>query len=107
LGGVQRAQASVEYLLLVSAILVGACLLVRFQTPVRAVATAVVHAVTGHARHPSPTLHRHHPHRPPTRRPHPCLCAARLVSQPASRWPARLWESHRMREGSRSTSASA
>lgn len=70
----QRAQASVEYLLLASAILVGACLLVRFQTPVRAVATAVVHAVAGHQRHDRGLLGGHHPHRSPTRHPHPCLC---------------------------------
>jgi hypothetical protein len=70
----QRAQASVEYLLLVSAILVGACLLVRFQTPVQAVATAVVHAVSGHEQRAPGQSGRHHPHRSPTRRPHPCLC---------------------------------
>ncbi len=89
----ERAQASIEYLLLASAILVGSCLLVRFQTPVRAVATAVVHALSGRAQQPGPQLHRHHPHRSPTRRPHPCLCQASAsadlgmyVSKREGRW---------------------
>jgi hypothetical protein len=74
-GGVEeRAQASVEYLLLLIVLLLGTCLLVRYETPVKAVATAVVHALVGRAGHPSPARGRRHPHRPPTRRRHTCVC---------------------------------
>ena len=70
----ERAQASVEYLLLLILLFLGTCLLVRFETPVKAMATAVVHALAGHAGHPSPARGRRHPHRSPSRRRHTCLC---------------------------------
>ena len=74
-GGVEeRAQATVEYLLLLIVLLLGTCLLVRFETPVKAMATAVLHAIAGQARHPSPARGGRHPHRSPARRRHTCLC---------------------------------
>jgi hypothetical protein len=69
----QRAQATIEYALLVTVLLVGTCLLVRFETPVQWLARAVVHAVApGHARHGHHGGGGHHGRR--RRRPHPCLC---------------------------------
>ncbi|MGN6377776.1 MAG: hypothetical protein ACTHNU_02380 [Gaiellales bacterium] len=70
----QRGQASVEYLLLISALLLGICLLVRFETPVEAIARSVVHALEGRRPHPGPATPRRHPHRPPTHRRHACRC---------------------------------
>lgn len=72
---VNRAQASVEYVLLCAALILLACLLVRFQSPVSAIAGSVAGAVAPHAARPHP--HRGHPghhHHAPTHR--VCWCRA-------------------------------
>ena len=69
----EKGASLVEYALLVVALVVAVCLLVRFATPVTDVARAVAHAVSHRPAH-------HRPHapigkrRPPHRRPAPCLC---------------------------------
>jgi len=69
-----QGQATVEYLGLILAGLVVACLLVRAATPVEQLALAVVHSIVPahHRAHPSwhPAKHRrrHHSHKPP------CTC---------------------------------
>jgi len=73
----ERAQATVEYLLLAMAVIVGGCLLVRFATPVEAVARAVVHAVAPRPPHGAPAHpRRSRPASQPRRHrtPRPCLC---------------------------------
>lgn len=71
----QDGQASVEYALLVTALVVGMCLLVRFSTPVEAVARAVAHAATpGDGRYVPAHRVRGTPRRPPHRHEHRCLC---------------------------------
>ena len=68
-------QASVEYALLATALVVGMCLLVRFSTPVEAVARAVVHAAAPAGRRHVPAQRvRGSPRRPPHRHEHRCLC---------------------------------
>jgi len=65
-----RGQATIEYVLLLTALTVGLCVLVRHETPVRFLARAITHALPhrqgggGGGRH----------HGPERRRPHPCLC---------------------------------
>ena len=66
-----RGQATIEYVLLLTALMVGLCVLVRSETPVRWLARAITHALP----------HRQgggggggHGHGPVHRRPHPCLC---------------------------------
>jgi hypothetical protein len=70
----ERGQSTVEYVLLVTVLVLGMCLLARFATPVEWMARAVAHAVAH--RPPTPDRHggggRHHG--PPHRHPHPCLC---------------------------------
>jgi Class III signal peptide. len=70
---VRRGQASIEYVLLISALMVAICLLVRYPTPVQWLARSVAHAVSQ-----PPVVHRphggKHHHGSPHRRPHPCLC---------------------------------
>jgi hypothetical protein len=69
----QRGQATVEYLLLVVALMLSMCLLVRYPTPVEWMARAVVHAVS---RRPAPHVHHgggHH-HGSRHRHPRPCAC---------------------------------
>lgn len=72
--GVSRAQASVEYVLLCAALICVSCLLVRFETPVVAVARAVEGAVAPHqaVHHPHRGVRGHH--RSPA--PRVCWCAA-------------------------------
>jgi hypothetical protein len=66
-----RGQATIEYVLLLTALMVGLCVLVRYETPVRFLARAITHALPhrqgggGGGRH----------HGPERRRPHPCLCS--------------------------------
>lgn len=69
-----RAQASVEYVLLCAALVVVTCLLVRFESPMTAIARSVEAALVGHpsARHPHRGHHGHH--RRPRHR--VCWCAA-------------------------------
>ena len=65
----RRGQATIEYALLLTGLMVSLCVLVRYETPVRWMARAITHALP----------HRHggggggH-HGPGHRRPHPCLC---------------------------------
>jgi hypothetical protein len=66
-----RGQATIEYVLLLTALMLGLCVLVRYETPVRWLARAIAHALP----------HRQggaggggHHHRPGQRRPRPCLC---------------------------------
>ena len=66
-----RGQATIEYVLLLTALMLGLCVLVRYETPVRWLARAITHALP----------HRQgggggggHHHRPGQRRPRPCLC---------------------------------
>jgi hypothetical protein len=77
--GVQRGQATIEYALLATALVVAMCLLVRFETPVQWLARAVVHTIVPR---PAGRPHRggggHHGHR--QRRPHPCLCPRTVVA---------------------------
>ena len=84
-----RGQSSVEYSLLLTALMLGVCLLVRFSTPVGdlagevagAIARPVVHAPAAAPRRVG-SIHRHH-HRPPA--PHRCLCPAAAAGRlPAS-----------------------
>jgi hypothetical protein len=88
-----RGQATVEYLTLVTALVVGVCLLVRFETPVRAVAEAVAHAVAAPHRRarfdprPHTSIHRPHPPRRPTV--HRCLCPGSGAQAGSSRGTAR------------------
>jgi hypothetical protein len=73
----ERAQATVEYLLLTMAVIVGGCLLVHYATPVEAVARAVVHAVAArpHRRTPAHRPRSHRPPHPPRHRTRkPCAC---------------------------------
>jgi hypothetical protein len=72
----RRGQATIEYALLIAALMVGLCLLVRFPTPVQWMARSIAYAVS-----PRPSGgHRHggaHPgghRRPPHRHPNPCIC---------------------------------
>lgn len=66
----RRGQATIEYVLLLTGLMVSLCVLVRYETPVRWMARAITHALP----------HRHggggggHHHAPGHRRPHPCLC---------------------------------
>jgi hypothetical protein len=66
----RRGQATIEYALLLTGLMVSLCVLVRYETPVRWMARAITHALP----------HRHggggggHHHGPGHRRPHPCLC---------------------------------
>jgi hypothetical protein len=66
----RRGQATIEYVLLLTALMLSLCVLVRFETPVRWMARAITHALP----------HRHggggggHHHGPQHRHPHPCLC---------------------------------
>jgi hypothetical protein len=71
-----RGQATVEYVTLVTVLLIGACLLVRFETPVQTLAGAVAHAVAAPHRHPAVRPHRavHRPHAPQRPVVHHCLC---------------------------------
>ena len=72
---VTRGQASVEYVLLCAALILLACLLVRFQSPVTAIAGSVVGAVAPHAARPHPHRGHHGPLiMPPTHR--VCWCRA-------------------------------
>jgi hypothetical protein len=57
---VQRGQSTVEYLALVLLVLVAACALVRFHTPVEGMAVDLAQAVSGHGRR-----HLVHQRRPP------------------------------------------
>ncbi len=73
----QRGQATIEYALLATTLLLAGCLLVRFETPVQWLARAVVHTIVPVRAHP-----HHgggHGHRRP--RPHPCLCPTAADSQ--------------------------
>jgi hypothetical protein len=83
----ERAQATVEYLLLVVALTLGGCLLVRFWTPVEAVAMAVAHAFAPpphHARTPGRPPRPHRPRKPPVRKPRrPCVCPLATRTSPA------------------------
>ena len=70
---VQRGQATIEYVLLITALMLGMCVLVRFPTPVEWMARAIVHAVSHRPagpRHHGGGHHHGHPHR----HPHPCVC---------------------------------
>ncbi|HUZ84426.1 MAG TPA: hypothetical protein VMU66_07010 [Gaiellales bacterium] len=73
-----RGQASVEYAaLLLAVLLVGGCLLVRYQTPVRGLAAVVAHAVAAPAGHHAARRrgHRPAPPRPSRSATHrSCLC---------------------------------
>jgi hypothetical protein len=66
----RRGQATIEYALLLTGLMVSLCVLVRYETPVRWMARAITHALP----------HRHggggggHHHAPSHRQPHPCLC---------------------------------
>ena len=70
----QRGQATIEYVLLITALMLGMCVLVRFPTPVQWMARAVVHAVSHRPAAPRHHGGGHHGH--PHRHPHPCVCPA-------------------------------
>ena len=66
-----RGQATIEYVVLLTALMVGLCVLVRYETPVRFLARAITHALP---HRPGGGGGGGHRHRPGPRRPHPCLC---------------------------------
>jgi hypothetical protein len=70
----ERGQASIEYTLLIAILIVSLCLLVRYQSPVIAIARSVQHAVAAHHRpdHRGHAGHAGH-HRSPVHK--PCWCA--------------------------------
>jgi hypothetical protein len=80
----QRGQSTVEYLALVLLVLVAACALVRFHTPVEGMAIDLAQAVSGHGRrHPvhqrrAPRHHEGH-RRPADRR---CVCPVSVQGRP-------------------------
>ena len=63
-----------EYLGLCLAILIGACVLVRFSTPVDDLAASLVRTLAPHRSAPVHRQPRIRPRRPAHRVPHPCLC---------------------------------
>ena len=77
----ERGQATIEYALLATTIVVATCLLVRFETPVQSLARAVAHAMA--PSRPRPPRHGggHHGHH--RHRPHPCLCPGLPVASRA------------------------
>jgi hypothetical protein len=66
-----RGQATIEYVLLLTALMVGLCVLVRYETPVRFLARAIAHALPHRQGGGSGGGHHHGPEH---RRSHPCLC---------------------------------
>jgi len=72
----QRGQSTVEYLALVLLVLVAACALVRFHTPLEGMAVDLAEAVSGHGRrhlvHPRRAPRHHAGHRRPADR--SCVC---------------------------------
>lgn len=70
----QRGQATVEYVALAFLILIGACILVTYHTPVAKLAKELAQALDG--RPPKPkVIGRPHPHKGPSRTvERPCLC---------------------------------
>ena len=68
----RRGQATIEYALLLTALMLSLCVLVRFETPVRWMARAITHALP-HRQGGGGGGGGHH-HGPEHRRPHPCLC---------------------------------
>jgi hypothetical protein len=70
----QRGQATLEYAALAFLILIGACLLVTYHTPVSKLAKELAQALDGRPPKPKVTG-RPHPHRGPSRTvERPCLC---------------------------------
>jgi hypothetical protein len=71
----QRGQSTIEYAALLVVVLITACALVRFSTPVERLATDLVRAVVGHPQRAAPH-HRVSPSASRHRRPatHHCLC---------------------------------
>jgi len=65
-----RGQATIEYVLLLTALMLSLCVLVRYETPVRWLARAITHALPHRQGGGGGGYH----HRPEHRRPHPCLC---------------------------------
>jgi len=72
----QRGQSTVEYLALVLLVLVAACALVRFHTPLEGMGVDLAQAVSGHGRrhlvHPPRAPRHHEGHRRPADR--SCVC---------------------------------
>jgi hypothetical protein len=66
-----RGQATIEYVLLLTALILSLCVLVRYETPVRFLARAITHALPHRQGGGGGDNHHHGPER---RRPHPCLC---------------------------------
>jgi hypothetical protein len=80
----QRGQSTVEYLALVLLVLVAACALVRFHTPVEGMAIDLAQAVSGHGRphlvHRRRAPRHHEDHRRPDDR--TCLCPFSAQARP-------------------------
>jgi hypothetical protein len=68
----RRGQATIEYVLLLTALMLSLCVLVRYETPVRWMARAITHALPH--RHGGAGGGGHH--HGPAHRAHPCLCPA-------------------------------
>jgi len=66
-----RGQATIEYVLLLTALMLSLCVLVRYETPVRWMARAIIHTLP-HRQGGGAGGGRNHG--PEHRRPHPCLC---------------------------------
>ena len=80
----QRGQSTVEYLALVLLVLVAACALVRFHTPLEGMAVDLAQAVSGHGRrhlvHRRRVPRRHVGHRRPADR--SCVCPFSAQERP-------------------------
>jgi hypothetical protein len=70
----QRGQSTIEYAALLVVVLITACALVRFSTPVERLGLDLVHALLARPHHTAPVRSGHAPprhHRPAV---HRCLC---------------------------------
>jgi len=80
----QRGQSTVEYLALVLLVLVAACALVRFHTPVEGMAIDLAQAVSGNGRrhlvHQRRAPRHHEGHRRPADR--RCVCPFSVKGRP-------------------------
>jgi hypothetical protein len=81
----QRGQSTIEYAALLVVVLITACALVRFSTPVERLATDLVHVLVTRP-HRNVPHHRVSPSRPGHHRPatHRCLCPFPLGSRRAA-----------------------
>lgn len=80
----QRGQSAIEYTGLLVVVLITACALVRFSTPIERLATDLAHAVVARPHRPGHPRSGHAPtrhHRPAV---HRCLCPIPAQSGPSA-----------------------